>query len=342
MLTSNEARTSRFGPSYFGQAGFVSSGTPLEGTAVRPTLAAVGLVDQLRRAAPPSWEIGLSDKGAYALGSARIFGGVAGLAAALRDPATRAVLDAFARPEYEDGPGSYLRDPRRWVLTFDEIRTLVGDDAAETVLKDLDEREAIRRGHALKCSYCRATSFYTLDEHQRFTCVRCRHEQRATKRSWWGEPEPPFRYALAEVVHQFLAHNGHVPLLATYEHFDSATGRDRRSLDVAFEVEVKSPDREAPSEHDIAASWGADLWLGEATQKPEFASSRRKEEARLRRLVEVARTLHARGIILVTTSESFAGRTGESVARILEDPWIKLEVVEGLDAGAVTATADAL
>lgn len=330
---SRDVRTSLFGASYSGQSGFIPAGTSLEATAARPTLAPAGIVDQVRRVLPQGWDIGLSDKGAYALESARIFGGVQGLAAALRDPATRAVLDLFVRPKDTPGVGDWLADPRRWYVTLRQLRELIGE-RAEAVLEDLYEREALHRGHALKCSYCRATAFYALDTEQRFECVRCRRDQRATKFSWWSKPEPVFRYGLAEVVYLFLVNNGHVPLLATHEHFgDAGHGRDRRPLDVAFEVEVSSPGRDNPSEHDILASHGAQLWIGEASHKAAFARNLEKEEERMQRLVEVTKTMHARGILLVTTAEKLARRTMTSLTHAVDDNWINIEVIEGFDAG---------
>jgi hypothetical protein len=182
FLTPQDARTTLVGLSYYGHAGFVAAGLSLEATVVRPTLAPCDIVDQLHAALPDGWEVGLSDKGSYALETARIFGGIEGLVSALRDPAKRPLLDAFTRDERER-PGYFLKDTRRWYLSLEEIRAFAGD-AAASVLEDLHDRDALLRGHVLKCDHCRATSFYSLDENQRFTCVRCRRNQRATRSSW--------------------------------------------------------------------------------------------------------------------------------------------------------------
>jgi hypothetical protein len=334
-VSSHDARSTLVGASYNGQAGFVMAGVPLESTAARPTLAPLDLVDQLRAALTDGWEVGLSDKGAYAIETARIFGGVEGLVAALRDPATRRVLDAFKRGEGDEGPGLFLKDSRRWYLSLDEV-AILAPGGASAVLEDLHDRDALLRGHALKCEHCRATSFYALDEHQRFTCVRCRREQRATRFSWLKkDPEPRFRYALAEVAYQFLRHNGHLPLLATYDHFAAGSARERQVLDVAFEVEIRSPDG-VQSEHDIVASSGANLWLGEATLESTFGT-RALEPERLARLRDVAVQLSARGILLVTTSERFDSRTRGNVENAFRDQWVTVRYVEGFDAGPSSA-----
>jgi hypothetical protein len=332
-MSTHDARTSLIGPSYQAHAGFVMAGAALEATVARATLRPLDLINQLRAAVSEDWEIALSDKGAYALESARTFGGMDGLVAALRDPATRRVLDAFAR-ERED-LGLLLKDTRRRYLSFEDITAIAGDDGA-ALLASLTQREALLRGHVLKCENCRATSFYSLDEHQRFTCVRCRRNQRASRFSWLGDPEPKFRYALAEVVYQFIRHNGHVPLLAVYEQFATERRNNRRSLDVAFEVSIRPPGSDF-QEHDIVASWGAELWIGEATIEATLENSSAAEQERLSQLREVAAQLSARGVLLVTTSERFTNRTRGNVENAFRDQWASVRYVEGFDAGSQQA-----
>jgi hypothetical protein len=158
--------------------------------------------------------------------------------AALRSPATRTLLDAYLSPRDEAGTaGLYLADTRRRYLSLDEAQQVVAGDDAAAVVSDLFERAVLLRGHILKCEHCRATSFYVLSEQQQFVCVRCRTAQRATRFSWLGAAEPEFRYAVSEVVFQFLQHNGQLPFLGAYEHFVLGRGRrERRSFDASFEV----------------------------------------------------------------------------------------------------------
>jgi hypothetical protein len=188
-------------------------------------------------------------------------------------------------------------------------------------VNSLYDRGALTRGHVLKCEQCRATSFHSLTEDQRFVCRRCRHDQRPTRTSWLGDSEPVYRYELAEVIYQFLDNDGDIPLLAAYDYFVSMLGaRDRRSLDLGFEIEVVSPDG-TPSEHDIVAVWGSDLWFGEATKNPSLGA---KETARLRRLHEVADRLAARGLLFATTG-GFSVRTRERVNSVFSG-WPQPEI----------------
>jgi hypothetical protein len=132
-------------------------------------------------------------------------------------------------------------------------------------------------------------------------------------------------------VYQFLYHNGYLPLLASYEHFAVERAREREAFDVAFEVEITSPAGDQ-SEHDIVASWGANLWLGEATIESTLGSSQR-ERQRLERLRDVADQLSARGILLVTTAEGFGTRTRGNVENAFRNQWTTVRYIEGFDAG---------
>lgn len=266
FVTAHDFRTSVLGPSYFGLGAFVQAFLGLEGSTSRPRLRPLAIVEGLAEFLRPlGWEMRLSDKGAYALQSASLFDGVTGLASALRDKATRLPLDAYMTPTTTNDPGIYLTDTRRRYLGLEEASSVVGAETdVPALVAQLYDSGALVRGHVLKCEYCRATSFYSLTEEQRFACVRCRTALKATRFSWLGTPEPEFRYALNEVVFQFLQNHGELPLLALNDHFVVGRGDERQALDVAFELELTSPDGQL-REHDIVATWGAEFWLGEAT-----------------------------------------------------------------------------
>jgi hypothetical protein len=335
-ISPHDYRTSALGPSYFGLGPFVQAFLGLEGSTARPRLRPLAIVDQVADVLRPrGWDLGLSDKGAYALQSARLFGGMTGLASALRDKATRALLDAYVTPTTTNDPGKYVKDTRRRYLSLEEACGVVGAGAdVPALLAQLYDLGVLVRGHILKCEHCRATSFYSLTEEQRFTCVRCRTGQKATRFSWLETPEPEFRYALSEVVFQFLQNHGELPLLGVNDHFVVGRGRERQSLDVAFELELKSPDSQL-REHDIVATWGAELWLGEATLGDQLERTNADEVERLRRLAETAEALSARGVLFVTVAEHFQARTKQNVSNVFDEPTLPDVVfIEGFDAGA--------
>jgi hypothetical protein len=126
-----------------------------------------------------------------------------------------------------------------------------------------------------------------------------------------------FYYALSEVLFQFLKNNGQLPLLAAHDHFVVRRGREEEPFDIAFELEL-IPSHGELGEHDIVATWGSELWLGEATADDKLGTAR-SEMRRLRRLKLVAELLSARGILFVTESERFSDRTKRNVEAVFSD-----------------------
>jgi hypothetical protein len=173
LVDPHDVRASRRGPSYFGLSPLTQAFLGLEGSTARPRVAPLALVEQIRSILKPSgWEVSLSDKGAFASQSTRLFGGVAACAAALRDPAIRALLAAYLTPTETNEPGKFLRDTRRRYLTVRDAEGVV-EEAAATLVATLYDSGVLLRGHLLKCEHCRVTSFDVLSEDQRFTCRRC-------------------------------------------------------------------------------------------------------------------------------------------------------------------------
>jgi hypothetical protein len=335
-ITSHDARISSIGCSYMGLSSFTVRGLGFENALARPELAPLPLIDQVRDAlAAHGLGVRLSDKGAFAEKSAGLFGGVEGLAAALRDRPIRAMLDAYTD---HDGPGMFLKDTRRSYLSFEEAKGVVGEHDLERVITVLYDAGVLERGHVLKCDHCRATSFYSLTEDQKFTCRRCRTTRRATRWNWLksapavgdSTPEPEFRYALAEVVYQFLKHRGHIPLLAAHSYFVIGRGREQQPFDVAFELELTSGE-EILSEYDIIASWGTDLWVGEATSSDRFEQNAAEQSLRFSRLKDFADKLSARGLLFVTEAAGFTEQTKTHVTDVFEQrhPRQLVEILEG-------------
>ncbi len=300
-VTAHDFRTSALGPSYFGLGPFVQAFLGLEGSTARPRLRPRAIVDQVADVVRPlGWDIRLSDKGAYALQSARL-----------------------------------LKDTRRRYLSLEEAAGVIGGAAdVPAVVAQLYDVGVLVRGHILKCEYCRATSFYTLTEEQRFTCVRCRTAHKATRFSWLGTPEPEFRYALSEVMYQFLNNHGELPLLALNRHFVVGRASERETLDVAFELDLISPDGQL-REHDIVATWGSELWLGEATLGDRLEDTNAGEAERLRRLAETATALCVRGVLFVTAAEEFQAGTKGRIRATFRDPtWRDVLFLEGFSGAA--------
>ncbi len=329
-----DQRIGRGGASYFGLAGFIQSGLGIENALSRRRLAPTNVLDALQRVlARDGWSVALSDKGAYTNRTSQLFGGVEKAVDALRNPAVRALLDAYLVGANEASAGGcFLKDTRRRYLSLSEAAAVVAAAApagaeadAGQIVNQLNDLGVLSRGHALKCVECRATSFYVLTERQTFTCRRCRREQRATISSWLVGDEPAFRYELHESVFQFLSHHCDLPLLAAFTYFAiELAADDQRALDLGFEIEVFSPDGEK-SEHDVVAVWGSDLWLGEATMKDALEESGDRDLARIERLKSVADLLAVRGVLFASAAEFRASTRGRIAWTF--SAWPRSEVV---------------
>lgn len=143
-------------------------------------------------------------------------------------------------------------------------------------------------------------------------------------------PEPPWRYGLAEVIFQFLEHNGDLPLLSGH-HFmrarnEGRTFRGRPKFQAAGELDIFGPDG-AKSELDIVIAYGTELWVGEATTVKQPEKSKDDELNRLARLREVSEVLCARGVLLISGS-NWVRNTRSHAQRTFSAIWPRLEIVE--------------
>jgi hypothetical protein len=293
--SESEFRTTRDGLAYFCPHVAWFAGASLQTITVRPRLRPTDLYGQLRFILRKhGWDCRPSDKGLYASESAVLFGGFASLAKALQTAAVCAVLAAFRG---RGDLGLSLNDRRRY-LALADIHNAVGDSGeADATLEEMEGNRVVSRGVVLKCNRCRSTSWYRLaDVAETFSCHRCYLRQRPTRESWLMTVEPIWYYRLAEVVFQLLESDGELPIVASARAFSS----ERLAVDQSFELEFFGPGGEH-SEHDIAVSFGHQLWLGEATKSDRLASSSSAQLLRLQKLLAVASVLDAYGVTLVTS-----------------------------------------
>ena len=91
---------------------------------LRPRTVLEQVTDILR---PLGWDASLSDKGAFAERSARLFGGIDDLAGELRPGPTRRLLDAYLTRSTSNDPGLYLTDTRRRYLSLADVSEAIGE-----------------------------------------------------------------------------------------------------------------------------------------------------------------------------------------------------------------------
>jgi hypothetical protein len=298
--TPDFQRATATGAAYFCPSTLFVYGQDLETLTVRPRLRRLTLVQQLEATLnPQGWSCEYSDKGRYALETTRLFGGPHQLAAALDEGPTRDLLEGFVR----GGAGIAVAGSRR-SLSFPHIAELGGDDP-KTLVSQLLATGVLARGLVLRCSRCLQTAWYDLGEvSAMFTCRRCRIEQSTEGRSI-GDEEPSWFYELAEVVHQFIAHYGDIPVLAVERWFGTRPHIVDRAVELQFSRNVSEEQGtvQRHTELDIVVSDGPKLWLGEAALKL------RPSKARLRDVMRVARVSNASGVLFATAERRFPDQT---------------------------------
>lgn len=329
-LMGGTARSGREAVSYLSPNVMTATHRPLSSQAVRPKLIPLTFLAQVRAIfAEAGWKAEPSDKGLYLQRSAAIFGGTQKLVDALSD-ARRHYLTVFL-PQQRD-LGMWIPAEGRRCMTLHDFHQLTVAEDSDAVVLGLEEVGAMVRGLVLKCAECRATRFYRLaDVGNEFRCSRCSTDQRLGERNWMVGAEPPWHYALAEVVFQFLDNNGDLPLLGAHDFIISREAKGRpgslRRLEFTGELLLTDPDG-LRSELDIIATDGSHLWVGEATTSARLEKTNAKETKRLQRLKRAADILGARGALLISSSEWNAGTVRRAESHF-PGIWPRLEVRPG-------------
>lgn len=317
---SASARPTRSGAAYLCPH-FMRMSDDMASEVVRPQIGVLGLREQLSTIlAESGWRLEPSDKGQYAEGAAKLFGGDDELRTALSTPSWWRALTALRSETAPDGErrGWKLADQRTYyeLAGFVAIRAEAGLDAD---LPELLERRILMRGLVFRCPLCRLKAWYGADElADRLRCARCREPFALTDRGWQPVAEPQWRYRMNELLWQLLTHNGDVPLRALRETLGIGTRDLRKPTAALHEHDLWEPGAETPIELDICAQRGPELWIGEAKVANSLG---REQQARgkLEGLRQAAQLLRPHVILFVTASERWTDRTEEIARDVLGD-----------------------
>jgi hypothetical protein len=141
-----------------------------------------------------------SAQGFYTQESAQKFGALATLAAELRDPMTRSILEKYTDTTSDGGAddGVLIRPERRRYLDLPAVTKLMGTEIKSIGLIDRwVERAVLYRGFLIKCMFCRTASWFGLGELQStFACKRCARTQTYTARHSLRPGQPAWFYVL--------------------------------------------------------------------------------------------------------------------------------------------------
>ncbi len=313
---TTSARPTRSGVAYLCPH-FMRMSDDLASEVVRPRIAALGLSEQLSTIlAEGGWRLEPSDKGQYAEGAAKLFGGDDELRAALSAPGWWGTLSALRSDTAADNePRGWKLADRRTYYELAELEAIRSETALDADLSELLARRILMRGFVFRCPVCRLKAWYGADElAERLRCARCREPFALTDRGWQPDPEPQWRYRLNELLWQLLTHNGDVPLRALRETLGVGTAEMREPTASLHEHDLWAPGAETPIELDICAQRGPELWIGEAKVAKNLGTEQ-QARAKLEGLRLAAELLRPHGILFVTAaSEGWTERT-EQIAR---------------------------
>jgi hypothetical protein len=223
---------------------------------------------------------------------------------------------------YVDGSAGIKVAGDRRCLSARHIEKVAGDETDE-LIDMLVGREVLARGLVLQCRRCRRSAWYSLEDiGSSFRCGRCRLRQRVD-RSWVGDQEPAWFYELAEVVHQFIEHDGDIPVLAADLHLADSRRDVQRTAELEFfppGFDDLPPDKRQGVEVDIAAADGYRLWIGEA------ATDLRPDNRRLKTVRRVADGTKAHGMLFATARERFPATVVDRINQAFtrREPVVKL------------------
>jgi hypothetical protein len=249
------------------------------------------------------YECSVSDKGAYAIETTRRFGGLEQIASLLHNQKTKSLLKKFMdNSENKQGvhdQGALVGGRRH--LDFLPIRDIMeNDDEAMDTVDDWIARQIMHRGFIFKCSRCAHTAWYSVASlTQTFTCPRCNTEQQYMRSSWLHSTQPPWYYKLDEIVYQFLAHNGDVPVVT----IDALRRQSPNSFMYSPELKIwPHADPGKKMEIDICCVIDNRMIIGEAKSNDSLKVDGLKASKLTGKYEDLAKRMGATGVVFSTTA----------------------------------------
>lgn len=268
-----------------------------------------------------------SDKGRFQNQTMALWGGLDLLASDLDDVNISELLNGWLATSSDGSEPGMFAQQRRF-LTFDDCAAVSGLDADTTrsVLDRYLNTGIVRRGHVLRCDFCRHLDWYPLDAVGRtFTCHRC---ESSNTPSTQGTPtsthEITVAYDLSEVVYQFLQNNGHVPVLALQR-----LAQQSRSFMFAPEMQLDDPSNAQRMELDLLAMADGRIIVGEAKRSQRLADTLTNERSVLTRVLRAAEHATADRIVLATTT-TWRDETKQVIDQALGTSRFEIQLLEDL------------
>jgi hypothetical protein len=273
-----------------------------------------------------------SAQGFYTQESAQKFEALATLAAELREPVARAILEKYTDTTSDGGPddGVLIRPERRRYLDLPAVTKLTGSEASS--IDQIDrwvQRAILYRGFLIKCMFCRTASWFGLDELQStFACKRCARTQTYTAKHSLRPGQPAWFYRLDELVFLGLANHMIAPVLA----LDRLRRDSKNTFLWAPELEfTRNQEHDPFMESDICCTVDGQLCIGEAKVKDTIETTKGKEAATICGYRDLATVLGARTVIFATTQPAWSERTKAIIGAVFNGSGVGVRIFEEAD-----------
>lgn len=331
--SGQRVRCSSAGVSYFSHGvGIRFASLRIDEVVQRPQLRCPDALEVFRYLLEVSGgEARISSAGQYERACLDIFGGLEELHAVFANKARNGVLEAFrSKADSDERPGVFLKGLDRRFLTITDIQRAASIESAVEARELIDDwirRSVLSRGLILQCEQCSHSAWYHLEVlGSAFLCQRCRHANIIVQRSWKKPTEEPcWYYDLAEVVYQFVNHNGIAPIIALHK-----LSENTRSFLFTPELQIQLDD-DIQVEIDLWAIADGQIIIGEANTTgvlSENAGGERKKLEKLRRVVEL---VSASRFVVATTAPNWRAGTRSRLDEAFSDCRTKPEFLEGLE-----------
>src|ERR1035437_9125816 len=275
------------------------------------------------------YECKISDKGRYDAESVQKFGGLEGIAYALRVDKYRALLKKFLD---QSGPqkgvcdeGDFLKDKRRY-LNFAAISKLLGgEDLARKTIDEYVAKGILYRGYIFGCNRCSDVGWFSIaDIDQTFTCRRCGTNQQYTHKSWRIPDEPSWFYKLDEMIYLMLSFNGDVPLLT----LDNLRQQSGDSFQYCPDLRITpAGSTKMYLEVDVCCITNGLLCIGEAKSVDTLATKDLTAQLSAERYRDLALKLGATRVVF-STSQPQWNQTTHNAIRTTFEPFPHIHVLE--------------
>jgi hypothetical protein len=269
----------------------------------------------------PTWM--LSGAGTFYDQFTLMCGGLSPLLNILRDHHRAGILRAFDDPDLKGitvGERKYLRllDFRRAFgghpRGYSDIPT------TRAITDEFISAGIFTRGLVLKCSRCRNTDFYPLEDLGRsHQCRRCSQRDILLADSWCNTPthEPAWCYRRDEVAHQALRHNIEGPAFAL-----ARLGADAPGARYTWAFEMPSLGRPT-AEVDFACLVDGRLSVGEAKTNDKLGKTSKEARSKAASTARVAAALAADQVVFATTQPRWSASSENAIDNLRKDRTIR-------------------